>query len=245
MTDETNELRPLGQRHTEAIPSTRPEEAFRIIEDSVFDLWNVIDDLSRIHPPKSNFYRVTIFGSARVRPGEKLYEDVRRLSAALAAIGCDIVTGGGPGLMQAANEGESIGDASNTTRSIGLRIELAFEQEANPFVEKLFRHRTFFSRLHHFVRLSSAFVVVPGGIGTSLELMLVWQLLQVRHMHETPLVLVGEMWHDLVEWTKTHMIGGPTAYINPEDANIPICVQTVDEAVEIIRAHKARTHPAP
>lgn len=227
------------------VSATRPEDTFRIIEDSVFDLWNVIDDLSRIHPPKTPFYRVTIFGSARVKPGEQLYEDVRRLSSLLAAMGCDIITGGGPGLMQAANEGERLGDASNTTRSIGLRIELAFEQEANPFVEKLFRHRTFFSRLHHFVRLSSAFVVMPGGIGTSLELMLVWQLLQVRHMYGTPLILVGDMWRDLVEWTKTHMIDGATAYINPEDAEIPICVDTIDEAVEIIGKHKRQWPTAP
>jgi hypothetical protein len=72
------------------------EETFDVIESSLRDLWTVVDDLSRIRPPKSEYYRVTIFGSSRMKPGERLYEDTRRLAAELAAMGCDIVTGGGP-----------------------------------------------------------------------------------------------------------------------------------------------------
>ncbi|MFO0946374.1 MAG: LOG family protein [Planctomycetota bacterium] len=219
---------------------TDPQQTFHVIEEAVLGLWNVVDDLSSVYPPKPDYYRVTIFGSARIRPGDVLYEDVRRLAAALANIGCDIVTGGGPGLMQAANEGEKIGDVENLTRSIGLRVELAFEQAPNPFLEKLYRHRTFFSRLHHFVRLSSAFVVVPGGIGTTLELMLIWQLLQVRHVADTPLVLVGPMWKDLVEWARSHMLGGSVSLVDPKDVGIPICVNNVDEAIAILTEHKRR-----
>lgn len=213
-------------------------EAYDAIEDALLDLWNVVDDLARIRPPSSKYYRVTIFGSSRMREGDPLYGEVRRLARELAAMGCDIVTGGGPGLMQAANEGESLGDTDGITRSYGLNIDVAHEQEANPFVDKAYMHRTFFSRLHHFVRLSNAFVVVPGGIGTTLEALMIWQLCQVRHVHDLPLVLVGEMWRDLVEWAGRHMVGEDRALADEEDLAIPRCVATVDRAVEIVCADR-------
>src|SRR5678815_3496371 len=97
-----------------------------------------------------------------------------------AHMGCDIVTGGGPGLMQAANEGAATAGAS--VGSVGIRVELPFEQDVNPFVAEAFEHKTFFTRLQHFVIASDAFVVVPGGIGTVLEMLMIWQLLQVRHV---------------------------------------------------------------
>ena len=100
------------------------------------------------------------------------------MAAVLAEMGCDIVTGGGPGLMQAANEGA----ASCQAESIGIRVDLPFEQEVNSFVTQAFEHRTFFTRLHQFVLTSDAYVVAPGGIGTVLETMMIWQLLQVRHL---------------------------------------------------------------
>src|SRR5205823_5414510 len=81
-----------------------------------------------------------------------------------------------------------------------------FEQEVNPFVGQMYEHRTFFSRLHHFVILSDAFVVVPGGIGTLLEMSLAWQLLQVRKLYNTPLIVVGKMWAELVEWGRRSML---------------------------------------
>ena len=113
-------------------------------------------------------------------------------------MGCDIVTGGGPGLMQAANEGASEAITPEKDRSLGIRIELPFEQEVNPFVDQVFEHRTFFSRLHHFVLVSDAFVVVPGGIGTVLETFMIWQLLQVRQVQNTPLILIGKKITDWV-----------------------------------------------
>src|SRR4029079_12965900 len=130
---------------------------------------------------------------------------VRDLAAELTRLGCDIVTGGGPGLMQAANEGVLIPSRTGATKSMGIRFDLPFEQEVNAFVTEAFEHGTFFTRSHHFVLVSDAFVVVPGGIGTVLETMLVWQLLQVRKMHDTPLILVGKMYAELVEWCRTHM----------------------------------------
>ena len=217
------------------------EETFDVIESSLRDLWTVVDDLSRIRPPKSEYYRVTIFGSSRMRAGDRLYEDTKRLASELAAMGCDIVTGGGPGLMQAANEGEAIGDTQNVTRSFGINIELPHEQVANPFVEKLFTHRTFFTRLHHFVRLSHAFIVMEGGIGTTLEALMVWQLCQVRHVYDTPLVFLGDMWDELRMWAHRWMLDGQDPQLaSPPDLDIPTCVSSVDEAVAVIREHKRR-----
>jgi hypothetical protein len=108
------------------------------------------------------------------------YDEAKRLAAELTRMGCDIITGGGPGLMQAANEGVMSLGPDATGRSIGVRVDLPFEQEVNPFVGQMYEHKTFFSRLHHFMIASDALVVVPGGIGTLLELAMVWQLLQVR-----------------------------------------------------------------
>src|SRR5262247_3292463 len=172
----------------------------RILVDTILGLWNIVNDLTHLRPSKRERYRVTIFGSARAKPGTFVYEEVKRVAAALADMGCDIITGGGPGLMQAANEGAAAANAPDRNRSVGIRVDLPFEQESNPFVEQAFEHKTFFTRLHHFVLTSDAFVVVPGGIGTVLELMMIWQLLQVRHVDDTPLILVGNMWSELVEW---------------------------------------------
>ena len=221
--------------HEQNTVVSESDEAFDVIEDALLDLWNVVDDLSRIRPGESKYYRVTVFGSSRMREGDPLYGEVRELARRLAAMGCDIVTGGGPGLMQAANEGEVLGDEDGRTRSYGLNIDVAHEQEANPFVEKAYMHRTFFSRLHHFVRLSDAFVVMPGGIGTSLEAFMIWQLCQVRHVQDLPLILVGDMWNELVGWTRRHMCDGERSLADPEDLEIPRCVDTVEEAIAIIR----------
>src|SRR6266576_5308800 len=133
-----------------------------ILVSTVFGLWDIVNNLTRLQPSKRERYRVTIFGSARAKPGTFVYDEVKRVAAALAEMGCDIVTGGGPGLMQAANEGASAANAPERGRSVGIRVELPFEQEVNPFVQQAFEHKTFFTRLHHFVLASDAFVVVPG-----------------------------------------------------------------------------------
>ena len=155
------------------------------------------------------------------------------VAAASAALGCDIVTGGGPGLMQAANEGAA--SAGVDVKSMGIRVDLPFEQEVNPFVAQAFEHKTFFTRLHHFVIASDAFVVVPGGIGTVLEMLMIWQLLQVRHVDNVPLILVGKMWKGLVDWTKASMLDERLALASPQDLDIPRCVETADEAIAVVR----------
>ena len=214
------------------------EEAVKqILVNSIFGLWDVVNNLTRLRPSKHERYRVTIFGSARAKPGTFAYDEVKRVAKALAEMGCDIITGGGPGLMQAANEGAAAASAPERSRSVGIRVDLPFEQEVNPFVEQAFEHKTFFTRLHHFVLTSDAYVVSPGGIGTVLELMLIWQLLQVKHVHDTPLILVGKMWPDLVGWAGTHLLGAQPPLVNAEDLAIPRCVNTGDEAIALLREH--------
>jgi len=212
------------------------EEAVKkVLVDSVLGLWDVVNNLTRIRPARNERYRVTIFGSARAKPGTVAYEETKRAAKDLAAMGCDIITGGGPGLMQAANEGV---DAAGASKSMGIRVDLPFEQEVNPFVELAYEHKTFFTRLHHFVLASDAFIVAPGGIGTVLETMMIWQLLQVRHIEKTPLILVGKLWPGLVEWVRDSMLSFETPLINIEDVDIPICVNNAEEAIDIIRRHR-------
>lgn len=221
-------------------PALSPEDSrrmYKAMERSLRELWGVVDGLAAVMPPRPTYYRVTIFGSSRMHAGDELYLEVRRLAQELASMGCDIITGGGPGLMQAANEGELLGDVSNRTYSIGLNVDLPHEQAPNPFIEKLYHHGTFFSRLHHFVQLSSAFVVMRGGIGTTLEALMVWQLCQVGHLKRRPLIMVGQMWRDLVDWGRLHWIGSEGDLADPEDLSIPLCVDTVDEAVALIRSN--------
>jgi uncharacterized protein (TIGR00730 family) len=213
--------------------SLADEEAVKeILATAVLDLWKVVNNLTRLRPSKRERYRVAIFGSARAQPGTFVYEEVKRVAAAFASMGCDIVTGGGPGLMQAANEGAAMAGAPG---SVGIRVELPFEQEVNPFVEQAFEHETFFTRLHHFVIASDAFVVVPGGIGTVLETLMIWQLLQVRHVENVPLILVGKMWRGLVEWARVSMLDPRLALANSEDLQIPTCLDTADEAIAVVR----------
>lgn len=206
-----------------------------VLVQSVLGLWDVVNNLTRLKPSHRDRYRVTIFGSARSKPGTVAYEETRRAATALAEMGCDIITGGGPGLMQAANAGV---DLAGEAKSMGIRVDLPFEQEVNPFVELAFEHRTFFTRLHHFVLASDAFIVAPGGIGTVLETMMIWQLLQVKHLEYTPLILVGKMWPGLVDWIRDAMLSFETPLISPEDVDIPVCVANAEEAVAFIRRHK-------
>ena len=213
--------------------SLSDEEAVRaILTDSIFGLWKVVNGLSRLRPSRER-YRVAVFGSARAQPGTLVYDEVKRVAEAFAALGCDIVTGGGPGLMQAANEGAKAGGAPG---SVGIRVELPFEQGANPFVDQSYEHATFFTRLQHFVMASDAFVVVPGGIGTVLEMLMVWQLLQVRHAQGVPLVLVGKMYRGLIDWARAAMLDPRLQLANPEDLEIPQCVDTADEAIAVVKA---------
>jgi uncharacterized protein (TIGR00730 family) len=219
-----------------AVSLADEERVTEILRNSVLGLWDVVNDLTRLKPARRDRYRVTIFGSARTLPGSFGYEETRRAAAALAAMGCDIITGGGPGLMQAANEGAA---STERAQSIGIRVNLPFEQDVNAFVTEAFEHRTFFSRLHQFVLTSDAFLVAPGGIGTVLEAMMIWQLLQVKHLQDTPFILVGRMWPGLIEWARQSMLSVEPPLANVDDLSIPRCVSSADEAIALLRESHA------
>jgi uncharacterized protein (TIGR00730 family) len=225
------------ERRADTISLADEDAVKQVLTDSVLGLWDLVNNLTRLRPSRRDRFRVTIFGSARVRPGTFGYEETKRVAAALSALGCDIITGGGPGLMQAANEGAAGGGGK--AQSMGIRVDLPFEQEVNAFVGEAFEHRTFFTRLHQFVLASDAFVVAPGGIGTVLETMMIWQLLQVQHLSDTPLILVGRMWPGLVEWARASMLSTDPPLANPEDMTIPRCVASGDEAITLLREHHA------
>ena len=215
------------------------QQTIELVSASILGLWEVVNNLTRLRPTRREQFRVTIFGSARVAPDHWVYGAVRDLARELTAMGCTIVTGGGPGLMQAANEGAALAAPDGEGRSVGIRVHLPFEQEVNPFVGSAFEHRTFFSRLHHFVLVSDAFVVVPGGIGSVLELMMVWQLLQVRKLSDTPLILVGQMWQGLIDWHREVMLRPEFELVSEQDLSIPRVVPGAPEALSILRDHHA------
>lgn len=223
------------------VPLSDEKAVLDILTRSVFGLWDTVNTLTRLRPTKRDRYRVTVFGSARVDPDHWVYGAVRDLAAELTRLGCDIVTGGGPGLMQAANEGAKLADPDGADRrSVGIRVELPFEQDVNAFVTEAFEHKTFFTRLHHFVLVSDAFVVCPGGIGTVLETLMVWQLLQVRHLHDTPLILAGHFWDGLLDWAKAAMLRPDAPLVSPADLEIPQVLVDGPAIVRAIREHHAR-----
>ena len=230
---------PNGRGTSEFVSLGDEQQVLEVVTATAYKLWDAVNTLTRLRPTKRSRYRVTIFGSARVSSDHWVYQAVRELAAELARLDCVIVTGGGPGLMQAANEGVRLANPDATEGSIGIRVDLPFEQEANAFVTEAFEHGTFFTRLHHFVLLSDAFVVVPGGIGTVLETMLVWQLLQVQKLHDTPLILAGKMYSELVEWCSKHMLQPDCPLASPQDMRIPVCVEDGPAILRIIREHHA------
>lgn len=183
------------------------------------------------------FYRTSIFGSARIKPQSEIYDEVVKLAALLAADGIDILTGGGPGLMEAANKGaKSIGKKSRS-RSFGLPIQLDHEPHANLHLDIKRHHFKFSSRLDDFMRLSHSVIVTPGGIGTLLELFFVWQLIQVNHLSERPIVLLQpDFWEGLISWMKDQPLG--QELLSAKDFRFIHIVKTPEEACEIVREHR-------
>ncbi len=223
------------------VPLSDEKGTLEILTRSLFSLWDTVNSLTRLRPTKRDRYRVAIFGSARVDPNHWVYSAVRDTAAELTRLGCDIVTGGGPGLMQAANEGARLVDPDGSLRkSVGIRVELPFEQDVNAFVTDAFERKTFFTRLQNFVLVSDAFIVTPGGIGAVLEMLMVWQLLQVRHLHDTPLILAGRFWDGLLEWAKDAMRKSDSPLIGAGDLTIPQILPDGPAIVRAIRDHHAK-----
>ncbi len=172
---------------------------------------------------------VTFFGSARSGENDSGYVSARGLAKKLAEQGFAIITGGGPGVMEAANRGAQEGGGM----SIGLNIDLPFEQIPNPYIDKLVHFRYFFVRKVIFVKYSMAFVIMPGGFGTMDELFEALTLIQTRKIAPFPVFLVGaEYWKGLVSWVRERMVA--EGMISPEDLSILHVVDSHDEVVEEI-----------
>lgn len=174
---------------------------------------------------------VSVFGSARAEPGHPHYHLARSIGAGLAAAGFTVITGGGPGVMEAANRGAI--ETGGT--SIGLGIELPHEQGLNPYVDLALDFRYFFARKLMFVRYASAFIVLPGGFGTLDEFFEALTLVQTGKIHDFPVILAGsDYWSGLVEWLRDR----PRAlgYIAPDDLDLVTVSDDAGEIVELVRA---------
>lgn len=182
-------------------------------------------------------FRVVVFGSARIKPGDVIYEQVFNIGVAVGAMGADIVTGGGPGLMEAANKGHMAGKIhGDDAHSIGVGIKLPFEESLNKHLDLQDEHDQFSTRLDTFMALSNIVVVAPGGIGTLLELSYTWQLIQVGHICKTPIILVGKMWKNLIEWVKRDMV--KQGLVSPKDLDFIHVVKNEHEAIALIKETK-------
>lgn len=182
---------------------------------------------------------VAVFGSARPGPDDPRYAAARTMGSRFAAAGFAVITGGGPGLMEAASRGAT--EAGGT--SVGLGIELRREQVLNPYVDVPMTFRYFFARKLMFVRYASAFVVLPGGFGTLDELFEALTLVQTGKIHEFPVVLIGtEHWSGLMAWIRERL--QDQGFIAPDDIRLLRCTDDIDEAVELIQqCHLRRLGP--
>lgn len=174
---------------------------------------------------------VSIFGSARTPETNKYYILAQEIAKKLGEKGYGVITGGGPGIMEAGNRGAKEGQAA----SVGLNIELPFEQSFNPYIDadKNMNYEYFFVRKVMFVKYSQGFIVMPGGFGTLDELFESLTLIQTNKIGRFPIVLVGtEFWSGLIDWIKKVML--KEGNINEEDLNLFLLVDTANEAVERI-----------
>jgi uncharacterized protein (TIGR00730 family) len=183
------------------------------------------DALARLGPA------VSIFGSARTAPAEPDYDLARQLARRLAERGFTIITGGGPGIMEAAN----LGAREANGVSVGLGIDLPHEQGVNPYVDLAIHFRYFFVRKTMFVKYAQAFVIFPGGFGTLDELFESLTLVQTGKIEHFPIVLVDRaFWSGLLDWVRTSLAG--TAKVDLTDLDLVHLTDDVDEIVEIIEA---------
>lgn len=176
---------------------------------------------------------VSIFGSARTKPGDEYYELSVKVAKSVAEAGYGIITGGGPGIMEAGNKGANLAGGT----SVGLNIDLPFEQHDNPYIDadKSLDFDYFFVRKVMFVKYSQGFVVMPGGFGTLDELFEAITLIQTNKIHKFPIILVGtEFWSGLFEWIKDTMLAAGN--ISPNDLDLIKIVDTEEEVVQIIDA---------
>lgn len=182
---------------------------------------------------------ISIFGSARTMPAHPYYELTVEIARRLSEEGFGIISGGGPGVMEAANKGAQLGGG----KSVGLNIDLPFEQHSNPFIDRVgnLNFEYFFVRKTMFTKYSQGFVMMPGGFGTMDEFFEVATLIQTGKMAQVPLILVGsEYWGGLMSWLKTTMLDN--GYISDTDLHLLLMVDTAQEVVESVLSFYSR-HP--
>jgi len=207
-------------------------------ENRVVDTWQIFkiiaefvegfEKLSRIGPC------VSIFGSARSKPGDKYYELAVKIAHLLCENGFGVITGGGPGIMEAGNKGAHEAGGN----SVGLNIELPFEQTYNPYIDRnhLLEFDYFFVRKVMFVKYSQGFVVMPGGLGTMDELFEALTLIQTYKIDRFPIVLVGsDFWSGYLKWMEESMVGN--GFISKEDMKLFTLVDTPEEVVDVINEY--------
>ncbi|HQW71357.1 MAG: TIGR00730 family Rossman fold protein [Saprospiraceae bacterium] len=222
MSKENNNRMPRNMKQWNTMKGENSWTLFKVISEFV----DGFETLNRIGPC------VSIFGSARTKPGSKYYEIATNIAKRLTEEGYGVITGGGPGIMEAGNKGayESSGI------SVGLNIELPFEQNHNPYIDpdKNLNHRFFFVRKVMFVKYAQAFVVMPGGFGTMDELFEVLTLIQTKKVSRVPVILFGvNYWKGLKLWIK-EVMGEEEGNINPIDMDLIPSTDDIEEVIQII-----------
>ena len=211
----------MGVETEALLKNTTARESWRIF-GIMSEFVEATERLAAIRPA------VTLFGSARVRPDSKYYMLTEQLSRLLSDSGFSVISGGGPGIMEAANKGAFFGKSP----SVGLNIQLPHEQKSNPYqdISQTFRH--FFARKYMFVRFASAYVVMPGGFGTLDELMEALTLIQTGKARKIPLILVcSEFWGGMIDWFRDRLVA--EGMVDPEDMNL---IQLIDEPEKVVEA---------
>ncbi|MBU0977585.1 MAG: LOG family protein [Nanoarchaeota archaeon] len=183
---------------------------------------------------KKDRFRVSIFGSSRIKKDDRIYKQVHQLAKMLGERGIDVITGGGPGIMEAANLGHNLGSKQTKAKSFGLNIFLPHEQKLNKGVQVEKRFKRFSQRLDNFMLLSNAVVVAQGGVGTMLELFYVWQVLQVKNIRHIPVILMGKQWIGLLEWLRDEPLA--RGYFNKNDFRLLFHADDLKEVIKIINA---------
>jgi hypothetical protein len=202
------------------VDSLSIEESWRVFR-IMAEFVDAIEVLSDVHKA------VTIFGSARIAPTDIYYQKAEHLSQLLAKNGFSVITGGGPGIMEAANKGAS--EAGG--QSVGMNIRLPFEQKPNPYANIRIDYKYFFTRKVMFVKYAVAYVIMPGGFGTMDELFEALTLIQTKRIKSFPLILMGsDYWQGLLDWLKKTMLA--EGKIQPADLEL---IQIIDDPEEVVK----------
>lgn len=214
---------------------TNSIDADRFESESSRSLWSIFKIMGEFVDGYETLLRVgpciSIFGSARVKPGSKYYQLAVEAASAISENGFGIITGGGPGIMEAANKGAF----NNEGKSVGLGIDLPKEQGVNRYVSPnyVINFKYFFVRKVMFVKYAQGFIVLPGGFGTLDELFETITLIQTEKIMKIPIVLIGtEYWQGLIDWIKDKLI--ESSYIHENDMDIFYVTDEVDDAVQYI-----------